>query len=526
LNVVQQGIRFTRATSPEAELGTAPRVIIVGAGFGGIGLAIGLREDGADVTVLEKQDGVGGTWRANTYPGAACDVPSHLYSFSFAPTADWSRVYAPQTEILAYLEQVVDDHDLRGCIRTEVEVVSARFDEPSCTWEVELSTNETLTCDVLVSATGQLSKPLIPSTPGLAAFPGPVLHSATWDHDALLDGVRVAVIGSGASAIQLLPPLAERASHLTLFQRTPPWVLSRLDRAFLPFERAAFRRIPGLRSVYRAGIWAWKEASWLAFLDGSPANALLRSMAEKRLRQMVVDPALREQLRPDFTPGCKRVLVSNDWYPALQRDDVTVLATGVERIEGSTVVGQDGSEVEVDAIVLGTGFRATDLLTPMQLTGRDGRDLHDAWSGGAEAFLGMSVHGFPNMFVLYGPNTNLSHNSIIHMLESQFAYVRDAVRRIVAGEADALDVRADVQARFNSTLDRRLDQLVWDSGCTSWYVTGEGRNTLNWPGLTSEYRLRTRRVRLDDHEVIRRTPTPPDAATRAVAADSLAEPRR
>ncbi len=495
----------------------ALRVVVVGAGFGGIGLAIGLREDGHDVTVLEKQDGVGGTWRANTYPGAACDVPSHLYSFSFAPKSDWSRVYSPQPEILAYLEQVVDDHDLWGCIRTGVEVLAASFDEASCSWTVELDGGETLTCDVLVSATGQLSRPLVPRIPGLASFPGPVLHSATWDHEAPLDGARIAVIGSGASAIQLLPPLAERASRLTLFQRTPPWVLSRLDRAFLPLEQRAFRHVPGLRAAYRAGIWAWKEASWLAFLDGSRANALLSWQAERRLRQEVLDEGLRERLRPDFTPGCKRVLVSNDWYPALVRDDVEVVASGVAEVDGSTLVAHDGTRVEVDAIVLGTGFRATDLLTPMRVTGRDGADLQRVWADGAEAYLGMAVHGFPNMFVLYGPNTNLSHNSIIHMLESQFAYVRDALQRLQDGEADALDVRRSVQARFNATLERRLEQLVWDSGCSSWYLDGAGRNTLNWPGLTAEYRLRTRRVRLADHEVLRRTASPVGAAQDAAA---------
>ena len=486
-------------------MGATPRVVVIGAGFGGIGMAIGLREDGAEVTVLEKLDGVGGTWRANTYPGAACDVPSHLYSFSFAPKDDWSRVYAPQAEILAYLEQVVDDHGLRPHVRTGVEVTAATWDDATCTWEVALGTGEVLTCDVLVSATGQLSRPLVPDLPGLDDFPGPVLHSATWDHDVELTGARVAVVGSGASAIQFLPPVAEVAAHTTLFQRTPPWVLARYDRDFHPLEQAAFRHVPGARAAYRLGIWAWKEATWLAFREGNPANAALRGLAELRLRQRVRDPELRDRVRPDFTPGCKRILVSDEWYAALQRDDVTVVDAGVAEVDGRTVVGQDGSRAEVDAILLGTGFSASDLLTPMTVTGRGGRDLHEAWADGAEAYLGLSVSGFPNLFVLYGPNTNLAHNSIIFMLESQFAYVRDAVRRLARGDADALDVRSDVQQRFNASLEHRLEDLVWDAGCSSWYLSESGRNTLNWPGLTIEYRLRTRRLDPSDYEALHAT---------------------
>ena len=483
-------------------MGPTPRVVVIGAGFGGIGIAIGLRDDGARVTVVERQDGVGGTWRANTYPGAACDIPSHLYSFSFAPKDDWSRVYAPQAEILAYLEQVVDDHDLRPHIRTGVEVVAATWDEPTCTWAVELDTGETLVCDVLVAATGQLSRPLVPDVPGLDDFPGPVMHSATWDHDVDLEGARVAVVGSGASAVQFLPPVAEVAARTTLFQRTPPWVLGRFDRAIGPLARAVLARVPGAREAYRFAIWAWKEASWVAFREGTAANALLRRLAAARLRQRVADPELRERLAPDFTPGCKRILASNEWYDALQRDDVTVLDEGLARVEGRSVVGTDGSRVEVDAILLGTGFSATDLLVPIRVTGRTGRDLQEVWSDGAEAYLGMSIAGFPNLFVLYGPNTNLAHSSIVFMLESQFRYVRDAVRRLVAGEADALDVRSQVQDRFNAWLARRLEDLVWDTGCSSWYLAGNGRNTLNWPGLTIEYRLRTRRLDPDDYELV------------------------
>jgi cation diffusion facilitator CzcD-associated flavoprotein CzcO len=486
-----------------------PRVVIVGAGFGGIGMAVELLEGGpdgagavADVTIVEKQDGVGGVWRANTYPGAACDVPSHLYSFSFAPKAEWSRVYAPQPEILAYLEGVVDDHGLRPHLRLGEEVAQAVWDEASCTWEVALASGGTLTCDVLVSATGQLSRPSIPALPGLQDFPGPVMHSATWDHDVDLTDRRVAVVGSGASAIQFVPPVVEQAAHTTVFQRTPPWVLARYDREFHPHEKFAFAHVPGVRAAYRAGIWAWKEASWWAFRDGSPANRLLRLGAEARLRQRVPEPDLRARVHPDFTPGCKRILVSDHWYDALRRDDVTVAPEGVARIDGSTVVGADGTSVEVDAIVFGTGFKASELLTPMSVTGRDGRDLHREWADGAEAYLGMTVAGFPNLFVLYGPNTNLAHNSIIHMLESQFAYVGDAVRRIGRGEADALDVRAEVQGDFVDTLEKRLEDLVWDAGCSSWYLSDSGRNTLNWPGLTVEYRHRTRRVDVGDYELV------------------------
>ena len=421
-------------------------------------------------------------------------------------------MYASQAEILAYLEQVVDDHGLRPHIRTGVEVVGATWDEATCTWTVEVAGGETLVCDVLVAATGQLSRPLVPDVPGLGDFPGPVLHSADWDHDVDLSGARVAVVGSGASAIQFLPPVAEVAAHTTLFQRTPPWVLARHDGEIPPLVRSVFARVPALREAYRFGIWAWKEATWVAFLESSPVNAALRRVAELRLRQRVDDPALRERLQPDFTPGCKRILASDEWYATLQRDDVTVVDAGVAAVEGTTVVGADGSRAEVDVVLLGTGFSATDLLVPMRITGRTGRDLHEVWADGAEAYLGLSVSGFPNLFVLYGPNTNLAHSSIVHMLESQFRFVRDAVRRLAAGETDAFDVRTDVQERFNAMIERRLEDLVWDTGCTSWYLGDSGRNTLNWPGLTLEYRLRTRRLDPADYETIEATAARPRVA--------------
>lgn len=487
--------------------GRPVRVVVVGAGIGGVGLAIGLRRDGHDVVVVDERDGVGGTWRAATYPGAACDVPSHLYSLSFAPKDDWSRVYAPQPEILDYVEQVVDDHGLRSRLRLGAAVTRATWHQHDCTWTVTLDDGSSLECDVLVPATGQLRRPLVPEVPGLASFPGRVVHTGAWSDDLEVDGRRIAVVGSGASAIQVLPPLAERAAHLTLFQRTPPWVLGRMDRALAPHERALLRHVPGVRRLYRAAIWCWKELSWLAFVDGSVANRLLRAVAEWRLRERVADPGLRERLRPGYAPGCKRILASDDWYEALQRPDVAV-ADGIVAVEGDEVVAADGTRAAVDAIVLATGYRATELLTPMAVVGRDGALLDDVWREGATAHLGITVHGFPNMFLLYGPNTNLAHSSIILMLESQMAYVRDAVGRLAAGEADSLEVRVDVQARFDREVRRRLRRLVWGTGCNSWYLGDRGRNTLNWPGTTAEYRWRTRRLRREQHVVGRRTAGP------------------
>ena len=485
-----------------------PRVVVVGAGFGGIGLAGRLLADGVDVTVVEKAGGVGGTWRANTYPGAACDIPSHLYSLSFAPKDDWSRVYAPQPEILAHLEEVTDRLGVRPHLRLRTEVLGATWDAAACSWAVELSDGTTLECEVLVPATGQLNRPLVPRIEGLEDFPGPVVHSARWDHEVDLDGARVAVVGTGASAMQFVPPVADRAGSLVLFQRTPPWVLGRWDRRFSALEQAALAHVPGLRAAYRAGIWAWKEATWPVFVEGSLANRALQGVLDLRLAQRVRDRGLRQRLRPDFAPGCKRVLASNQWYATLQRDHVEVVDADLARVEGRTLVAGDGSRHEVDVVLLATGFRATEMLTPMRITGRDGRDLQQHWADGAEAFLGMQVHGFPNLFVLYGPNTNLAHNSIIHMLESQMAYVRDAVARIGAGQADAFDVRGDVQDAFNRTLDEDLERLVWDTGCTSWYLTGDGRNTNNWPRTTLAYRRRTRRLHPAEHEVLRRTAEP------------------
>ena len=478
-------------------------VAIIGAGFGGIGLAIALRRAGYDdITIYERSDGVGGTWRANTYPGAACDVPSHLYSFSFEPNPNWSRAYADQHEILAYLERCVDKYDLRRHLRLRAEVASARFDVAHSQWNVELASGERRAFTILVSACGQLNRPAYPVIVGSDAFLGPQFHSSGWDHSVSLAGKRVAVVGTGASAIQFVPEIARCVEHLDLYQRTPPYVIARADVGYPRWMRGAFAAFPRLQRISRAVQYVAHEARALGFTRFLWAMELPRRGALRHMRRTVTDVALHAKLEPDYPLGCKRILISNDYYPALSRANVTLVTERIERITAHGLRTADGTERTADVIIYGTGFHATDFLVPMRITGPDGVDLQTAWREGAEAFLGISVAGFPNFFLLYGPNTNLGHNSIVYMLESQIRYVLSCVEALARG-ARALDVRADVQAAFNARLQRRMRQTVWSRGCTSWYQTAGGKHTNNWPGFTFAYRRATRRVALQNYHVLR-----------------------
>jgi cation diffusion facilitator CzcD-associated flavoprotein CzcO len=487
-------------------------VLVVGAGFSGVGAVVRLRERGVtDVVVLEKGDDVGGVWRDNTYPGAACDVKSLLYSFSFAPH-DWSRTYAPQEEILAYLRQVADEHDVTPHCRFGREVATADWVEETGTWQVTTVDGEVWVARVLVSGVGQLSRPRWPDLPGLADFAGPTMHSARWDHDLDLDGRRVAVVGTGASAIQFVPGIVDRVGHLTVFQRSAPWVLPKGDRPYRPWERRVLSRVPGARRLTREWIFWTNELRVLAF--NSPSSWLGRAserLGHWHLQRQVQDPALREAVEPDHPIGCKRVLVSNDWYPALDRDHVDVETTPVGRVVEEGVITEDGRLVEADVLVLGTGFHATEFLVPMQVTGRDGRDLHEQWGDAARAHLGMTVPGFPNLFLLYGPNTNLGHNSIIFMIESQLRYLVAAVDHLRARPLISLEVRADVAAGHDAQVQDELASTVWNAGCSSWYRTAAGRVTNNWPGAAFRYRLATWHFEPDDHHHLPRgAPVPAD----------------
>ena len=471
----------------------APTVTIIGAGFGGIGMAARLLRAGfGDVTVLEKADRVGGVWAANSYPGAACDIPAALYSFSFAPKPDWSRRYPLQEEIRDYLEETARRFGVLPLIRFGTEVCDARFDDAAGDWVLTLADGGTHRTDVLVSACGQLSSPSVPAIPGREQFTGTAFHSARWRHDHDLAGRRVAVVGTGASAIQFVPHVVREAAHTTLFQREAPHVLPKPDRGYGSGLRAAFRRVPGLLALDRAVTYARLEWRALGFTRRPELLRVADRMNERLLTAQVHDPVLRRVLTPQGAPGCKRILLSDDYYAALDCPDVDVVTAPITRVLPTGVLTADGVAHPVDTIIWGTGFTATDFLTPMTVTGAGGRILRQAWRDGAEAYLGISVSGFPNLFLLYGPNTNLGHNSIVFMLESQFRYVLGAVRRIAATGAP-LDVRPEVQRSFAAWVQRRITATVWERGCTSWYRTTSGRNTTNWPDFTFAYRMRTRR---------------------------------
>ena len=484
--------------------------LVVGAGFGGIGMAVTLHERGiADFVILEKGDDVGGVWRDNTYPGAACDVKSHLYSFSFAPN-DWSRTYAPQDEILAYLHRVADEHDVPAHCRFGREVATADWVEDTGTWEVVTTDGEVFVTRILVSGVGQLSRPAWPDLPGLADFRGPTMHSARWDHDLDLDDTRVAVVGTGASAIQFVPGIVDRVSHMTVFQRSAPWILPKGDRPYRRWERRWMDRVPGAQLLNREWIFWTNELRILAF---NKQDSLLGKASELLCRlhinRQIQDHELREVVTPDYPIGCKRVLVSNDWYPALDRDHVEVETSGIGRVVEEGIITSDGRLVEADVLLFGTGFHSTEFLAPMQITGRGGRQLdRDAWADGAEAYLGITVPDFPNLFLLYGPNTNLGHNSIIFMIESQLRYVVDAIEHLRRRPGTDVDVKREVHDAYNAQVQAEIAESVWNAGCDSWYKDASGKVTNNWPGAAYRYRLATRRFEPEHYRPTRRVPTP------------------
>ncbi|MBS62097.1 NAD(P)/FAD-dependent oxidoreductase [Salinisphaera sp.] len=476
-------------------------VAIIGAGFGGIGMAIALKQRGKhSLVILEKEGEVGGAWRDNTYPGAACDVPSRLYSFSFAKKFDWSRRFAPQAEIFAYLRQCADDYGLHPHLRFNTEVEQARFDEAAGLWHIRTPHGE-IHARVLITATGQLNRPAWPSIPGRERFQGPAFHSARWDHDVDLVGKTVAVVGTGASAIQFVPEVAKQAKKVRLFQRSAAYVIPKPDRVYSSAEQKLMERMPLLQKLDRGRIYAQNEARVLGFTAVQSAMGFYQRLFKRYLKRCISDPQLREKLTPDYPLGCKRILISNDYFQAIERYGIEVHTGGVGAITETGVVDAKGQHHEADVLIYGTGFQATDFLAPMTILGREGRDLNDAWRDGAEAYLGINVHGFPNMFMLYGPNTNLGHNSIVYMLESQIAYVMSALEVLEQGGHRFMDVDADVQDRFNSDLQEQIRHTVWDKDCHSWYKTESGKNTNNWPGFTFTYRRRTQTLDTRDYEL-------------------------
>jgi cation diffusion facilitator CzcD-associated flavoprotein CzcO len=470
-------------------------VAIIGSGFAGVGMAIALRKLGVtDFIILERGAAIGGTWRDNHYPGIACDVASHLYSYSFAPNPNWSRAYAPGPEIRAYLERVARDHGVLPHVQLHAEVVAVVRDDARRLWQITTTSGTRYTAEVVVAATGGLCNPAWPDVPGMAAFQGASVHSAQWRADAPLDGARVAVIGTGASAIQIVPAIAPRAAQLTVYQRTPPWVMPRPDRPFGPAAQFAFAHVPGVRRAYRGALYVRHELRALGFTKDRRILQLGERIARRHMQRAIKDPVLRAAVTPSYALGCKRVLISNDYYPALARPNVAVVPGAVRAVTAGGVIGGDGVERAHDVIVYATGFAVHDYVSRIDLVGRGGVTIAAAWRAGAAAYLGATVPGFPNLFLLVGPNTGLGHNSMLLMIEAQIAYVTSAIQFLRSGGARTVEVRPEALRRFDAEMQTRLATTIWDrGGCTSWYLDPTGRNSVLWPGFVGEFVRRTRR---------------------------------
>src|SRR4051794_4291333 len=483
------------------QMGNEVEIAIVGSGFSGLAMARRLRRDGVeDFVILEKASDVGGTWRDNDYPGCACDVPSHVYSFSFAPNPEWSTTYSPQPEIRAYIRQVAEREGLLPHVRFGCEVAEASWDAGEQRWRLETSEG-TIRARVLLAAPGPLSEPQIPQLPGLGRFEGEVFHSARWNHDYDLEGKRVAVVGTGASAIQFVPEIQPKVAELHLFQRTAPWVLPRTERSITRPERALFRRFPAVQRAMRALVYWTREWTALPMLRVR-LSPVIQAIGEMHLRRQVRDPALRRRLTPSYRPGCKRILLSNDYYPALARDNVEVVDGGVVEIGERSVIAADGSEREVDAIIFGTGFHVLDMPIAERITGADGITLAESFGGSPQAYRGTSFPGFPNLFMLLGPNTGLGHMSVVFMAEAQARYIAQAVRRIREDGLGTLTVRPAAHQAYNADIQRRMKGTVWtEGGCASWYIDENGLNTSLWPDFAFKFRNELRRFDQEAYEV-------------------------
>ncbi len=474
-------------------------VAIIGSGFGGLGMAQCLRADGiTDFVVLEKEQQVGGTWRDNHYPGAACDVPAHLYSYSFH-RYDWSRRYPPHDEILGYIADVVATFDLDRHLRFGFAVDRASYDQEHAVWTLTDATSRQVRSRVVVSSVGQLNRPRFPEIPGRESFTGASWHSARWNHDHDLADQRVAVIGTGASAIQFVPEVARQAAHVTVFQRNAPYVIPKADRAYSPRWRAVLGHVPVIEKLDRASIFLRGELLTSAILGSAFGRRNVEKMWRGHLEEQVTDPVLRARCEPDFVIGCNRILFSNDWYPTLASPHVEVVTDAVAAVDPDGMVTADGRHHDVDVIIYGTGFGATGFLQPMEVTGRDGADLQSDWAGGAAAYRGVAVPGFPNFFLLYGPNTNLGGNSIIYMLEAQIGYVSRALAAMRQLDLASIEVRAEEESEFAAWIEQASRSTAWVTNCHSWYTT-DGHNTNNWPAQTYRYGRLMREFDLSAYE--------------------------
>ncbi len=487
-------------------------VAIVGAGFGGLCAAIRLRDSGVQsLVILERSHEVGGTWRDNIYPGCACDVPSHLYSFSFAPNTQWTRPYPQQQEVQDYILRVTEDFALRPLIRFNTDVAAMRWLVDQQCWQIDIEGQLPLMARHVVLATGPLNKPAIPDLPGLSGFTGQSFHSSHWRHDVDLRGKRVAVVGTGASAVQFVPEIALDAAHVTVFQRTPAWVLPRWDRPYGAIRLWAYRYVPLLQRLSRWRVYWFNEFVGMGFMGSTRIQGMLKRLAGHHLRQQVTDAGMRKDLTPDFTPGCKRLLISNTWFPALQRPNVELVTQAVAGIAPKGVVGADGRLYPCDVIIWGTGFKATEFVAPMRIYGAPSQgaatdigatapELGSVWrSNPAASHLGITVAGFPNLFMLVGPNTGLGHNSIIFMIECQVDYIVQALQHVRNRKQPVLQLRAEVQRVDYADIQQKMKGTVWSSGCKSWYQHADGHIDTLWPGYTWEYWLKTRRFAGEDY---------------------------
>ena len=473
-------------------------IAIVGAGFAGLAMAIELLKVGIEEFVIfEMADEVGGTWRDNIYPGCACDVPSHFYSFSFEPNPGWSCTYSPQEEIQEYILRVAEKYSLYDYIRFNTEIRGAKYDEERCFWTLRSAGGEEFEARAVVMGVGGLSRPKIPELDGLDDFGGDLFHSAQWEEEVELAGKRVAVVGTGASAVQLVPAIVDEVEALTVYQRTPPWVIPRRDWTYPESVKQLFERFPTVHQLFRYLIYLRNEALGVGFVTEPRLMELFSMWSKRHARAVFDDPAMIEAVTPDYLMGCKRVVFSEIYYPALARDHVELVPHGVERLTEKGAVDATGEERAFDVIVMATGFHVTDFLSYFEVIGRGGVDLNEAWREGAEAYLGVAVSRFPNLFIMVGPNTALGHNSIIYMIECQAHLIRQCIEAMDEGGADAIEVRPAVHREFNEQLQERLAETVWNTGCQSWYLDESGKNTTIWPGYTFEYWLRTRRLNRD-----------------------------
>lgn len=488
-----------------ASSGKNLRIAVLGAGMSGLATVAKLKQAGyRNIDLFEKSEGVGGTWRDNTYPGCGCDVPSHLYSYSFDLNPDWDYKWSLQPQILQYFEDFADRFGVRQHCHFNSEITDCRYDDKAHTWTLTKKDGSTHTADVLVSGLGQLNIPSIPEFKGKDRFEGAAFHSARWDHSVDLDGKTVCVIGNGPSAVQFVPEIQRRVGKLINFQRSPAWCRPRGQRKYSDADKRAFAKQPWRMHWYRWRIRAWADFGFPAFLQGGPGGMAksLKNMCLKHLHAQVKDPALRAKLTPDFEPGCKRILISDDYYPALARPNVEVLRQGVKEITPTGVIGEDGIERHCDVLIYATGFHSTEFLTPMHVYGAGGALLNEVWKGGAEAYKGVAISGFPNLFLLYGPNTNLGHNSIILMVEHQLGYVLQAIDRIATRQVAALDVKPEAMRVYNEQLQADLGKTVWAGDCASWYKTETGKVTNNWSGRTTEYGAIMRKFDPESWQVI------------------------